>query len=158
MKGVLYVVIKKTYTDVLYEWLTNKKDNVKESSYLKYLNMIESYISDLLGNMNFKKLKNDDIKYFFENEKINSLSESVKNNLFIIINASINYAIKKKYRKKITIEKMQFKQNKKTIKYLTRKEQEILVNYLNSNMNLRNLSVLLGLSLEIRIGEICALK
>jgi len=149
---------RKTYNDVLYEWLENKKNKVKESSYLKYLNMIETYISTLLGNIKFNKLKNSDIKSFFENERINELSESVKNNLFIIISASINYGINKKYRRKFIIEKIQFKKVKNEVTYFTKKEQEILVEYLTKNMNLRNLSILLGLSLGIRIGEICALK
>ena len=148
---------KKTYNDVLYEWLSSKKNEVKESTYLKYLTTIETYISSILGNINFKKLKNNDIKSFFENEKICELSESVKNNIFIIINASINYGINKKYRKKFTIEKIQFKKAKNEVTYFTKKEEELLVDYLTKNMNLRNLSILLGLFSGIRIGEICGL-
>ena len=146
------------YADVLYEWLYSKKGIVKESTYLRYLIIIETYIIDLLGNIKFIKVNNNDIKNFFLNEKINCLSESVKNNLFIIINASINYGISKKYRKKVIIEKIQFKKNKNEITYFTKKEEEILVNYLTTNMNLRNLSILVGLFSGIRIGEICALK
>jgi len=148
----------KNYTDVLYEWLNNKKNKTKESTYLKYLIIIDTYINELLGNVQFKKINNNDIKIFFENEKISKLSDSFKNNLFVIINASINYGINKKYRKKFLIEKIQFKKSKNEITYFTKKEEEILVNYLTNNMNLRNLSILLGLFSGIRIGEICALK
>ena len=148
---------RKTYNDVLYEWLDSKKNEVKESSYLKYLIIVESYISLLLGNINFKKIKNKDIKLFFENEKIIGLSDSLKSNIFIIINASINYGINKKYRKKITIAKIPFKKIKNEITYFTKREEEILVDYLTKNMNLRNLSILLGLFSGIRIGEICGL-
>lgn len=154
----MLLINKKNYNDVLIEWLSSKKNEVKESTYLKYAMMIETYISSLLGNLNFKKIKNSDIKSFFENKKINGLSESVKNNLFIILNASINYGISKKYRRKFTLEKLQFKKVKNEITYFTKKEQELLVDYLIKNMNLRNLSILLGISLGIRIGEICALK
>jgi len=148
----------KNYTDVLYEWLNNKKNKTKESTYLKYLIIIDTYINELLGNVQFKKINNNNIKIFFENEKISKLSDSFKNNLFVIINASINYGINKKYRKKFLIEKIQFKKSKNEITYFTKKEEEILVNYLTNNMNLRNLSILLGLFSGIRIGEICALK
>ena len=154
----MLLVKRKTYGDVLYEWLSSKKKEVKESSYLKYLNIVETYINISLGDINFRKLKNSDIKFFFENEKIIELSESVKSNIFIILNASINYGIKKKYRKKFEIEKMQFKKVKNKVKYFTKREQETLIDYLIKNMNLRNLSILLGISLGIRIGEICALK
>jgi len=147
----------KNYNEVLYEWLSSKKNEIKESTYLKYLITIETYISSSLGNMEFKKITNDDIKCFFEKEKINILSNSTKNNIFIIINASINYGINKNYRKKLMIEKIQFKKVKNEITYFTKKEEEILVDYLINNMNLRNLSILLGLFLGIRIGEICGL-
>lgn len=148
----------KTYNDVLYEWLENKKDNVKESTYLKYLILIDTYISNLLGNIQFNKLKNDDIKCFFENETICYLSDSFKNNIFIILNASINYGINKKYRKSFIIEKIQFKKAKNEVTYFTKKEEELLVNYLIDNINLRNLSILLALFSGLRIGEICALR
>lgn len=148
----------KTYNDVLYEWLKNKKDNVKESTYLKYLILIDTYISNLLGNIKFNKLKNDDIKCFFENKTICYLSDSLKNNIFIILNASINYGISKKYRKNFIIEKIQFKKIKNEVTYFTKKEEELLVNYLIDNINLRNLSILLALFSGLRIGEICALR
>jgi integrase len=95
---------------------------------------------------------------FFENDRISILSDSLKSNLFIILKASIDYGIKKKYRKKFTVEKIQFKKNKNEITYFTKKEEELLVDYLTNNMNLRNLSILLGLFSGIRVGEICGLR
>lgn len=148
----------KTYNDVLYEWLEYKKNDVKESTYLKYLILVNTYISNLLGNIKFSKIKNDDIKKLFENETIFYLSDSLKNNIFIILNASINYGLNKKYRKKFVIEKIQFKKSKNEVTYFTKKEEELLVDYLTNNMNLRNLSILLALFSGLRIGEICALK
>lgn len=148
----------KSYGDVLYEWLKSKKDNVKASTYSKYIITIETYIISSLGNVDFKKIKNEDIKLFFENNRINILSDSVKSNIFIILKASIDYGIEKKYRKKFTVEKIQFKKSKNKITYFTKKEEELLVDYLTSNMNLRNLSILLGLFSGIRVGEICGLR
>lgn len=148
----------KSYSDVLYEWLENKKSDVKNSTYSKYLTTIETYIISLLGNINFRKIKNEDIRLFFENDRISILSDSLKSNLFIILKASIDYGVKKKYRKKFTVEKIQFKKNKNEITYFTKREEELLVDYLTNNMNLRNLSILLGLFSGIRVGEICGLR
>lgn len=148
----------KSYSDVLYEWLESKKSDIKNSTYSKYLTTIETYIISLLGNINFKKIKNEDIRLFFENDRISILSDSLKSNLFIILKASIDYGVKKKYRKKLIVEKIQFKKNKNEITYFTKKEEELLVDYLTNNMNLRNLSILLGLFLGIRVGEICGLR
>lgn len=148
----------KSYSDVLYEWLESKKSDIKNSTYSKYLTTIETYIISLLGNINFKKIKNEDIRLFFENDRISILSDSLKSNLFIILKASIDYGVKKKYRKKLIVEKIQFKKNKNEITYFTKKEEELLVDYLTNNMNLRNLSILLGLFSGIRVGEICGLR
>lgn len=148
----------KSYSGVLYEWLESKKSEVKNSTYSKYLTTIETYIISLLGNINFRKIKNEDIRLFFENDRISILSDSLKSNLFIILKASIDYGVKKKYRKKFTVEKIQFKKSKNEITYFTKKEEELLVDYLTNNMNLRNLSILLGLFSGIRVGEICGLR
>ena len=56
------------------------------------------------------------------------------------------------------MEKIQFKKNKNEITYFTKKEEELLVDYLTNNMNLRNLSILLGLFSGIRVGKICGLR
>lgn len=96
----------RSYRDVLYEWLKSKKGTVKESTYSKYITTVETYIISWLGDINFKKLKDEDIKLHFKNDRINILSESLKKNIFIILSASIEYGIKKKYyNRKNTIQK-----------------------------------------------------
>lgn len=148
----------KFYKDVLYEWLEYKKDKIKESTYLKYLTIIDTYIIPIIGNMKFKKINNNELQNFFNIDRINILSSSLKNNIFIILNASINYGIERKYRNNFIIKKIYFKKNKNKVNYFTKKEEKILVKYLTNNMNLRNLSILIGLFSGIRIGEICGLK
>ena len=58
-----------TYKDVLYEWLENKRKTNKESTYLKYLSIIDTHIINTLDNINFKKLKPSDIISFFASAK-----------------------------------------------------------------------------------------
>lgn len=72
---------------------------------MKHLIIIENYIIPLIGNINFKSFKNEDILTFYKNDKINVLSESVKNNIFIIINASIKYGIEKNTKKTLLSKK-----------------------------------------------------
>ncbi len=148
----------KTYSDVLYKWLSSKKNHIKESTYSRYLIIIESYIMNYLGNIYFKKLTTDDIKNFFNQDDISILSNSLKSNIYIIINSSIKFGIEMKYCKIKTIDKMVFKKNVNNVTFFTKKEEELLVEYLKNNMNLKNLLVLLGLFSGMRIGELCALK
>ena len=69
---------KHSYNIVLDEWLKERKNNIKESSYLKYYNIITNNIKPTLGNINFKKLSNKDLLLFFNSEDIIELSNSTK--------------------------------------------------------------------------------
>ena len=90
--GGCYMIFKIiTYERVLYEWL----ENIKESSYNKYLFCIRNYLVSNIWNINFKKLKSCDIDNLFNLDNICNLSNSTKNILLIIINSSIKYGVEK---------------------------------------------------------------
>lgn len=146
------------YKQVLEEWLINKKKTTKTTTFYKYQSVIEKNINPILGNIIFKKIKNEDILNFFENKNIISLSDSTKNLLLVIINSSIKYGVDKKYKKSFPVLKVKIKQPKARIVYLTKKEQNILEKYINDNLNLRNLAILMDLYTGLRIGELCALQ
>ena len=147
-----------TFEHILYEWLDNKKQFIKESSYNKYLFCIENYLISNRGSIDFKKLKSSDIEQLFNLNNICNLSNSTKNIILIIINSSIKYGMEKKYRKNLIEMDIKFKKKKNEITYFTIKEQEILENYVNHNMNIRNLAILVSLYTGLRLGELCALK
>lgn len=157
-KELLNLFAAKTYEDVLYEWLNERKKEIKESSYIKYLNQIETNIIPNLKNISFKKLRPCHIISIFNSDNVKNLSNSTKNNILIIINSSINYGIKKKYRRRFKKLEIKFKKQINEVTYFTKKEQELITSYLNKNMNLRNFLILVALFTGIRIGELCALK
>jgi len=146
------------YSQILNEWLENRKNTIKESSYNKYLTSIENNIVPYLGNINIKKLKDNDIYDFFNMEKILALSDSTRKILYIIINSSISYSIDNKYIKSFPKLNVKLKTPKNKVIYFTKKEQSIFEKYILDNMNLNNLGLLLDLYTGIRIGELCALQ
>lgn len=156
--GIKMLNTKIYYKQVLEEWLTNKKKTTKTTTYYKYQSVIEVNINPILGDIVFKKIKGVDISNFFEDERIISLSDSTKNLLLVIINSSIKYGVDRKYRKDFPNLKIKIKQPKGRIVYLTKKEQSILEKYINDNLNLRNLAILMDLYTGLRIGELCALQ
>lgn len=147
-----------SYYELLLEWLNSRKKIIKDSSIDKYNSLIEVNIKPILGNVKYKKLKPEHIYNFFNNENIVNLSDSSKKLLYIVINSSINYGIERKYRKEFGTLNIKIKSPKTRIVYLTQKEQNILEEYLNNNLNLRNLSILFDLYTGLRIGELCALQ
>lgn len=125
---------------------------IKESSYSKYLTIIETLINPALGKIVFNKMNEQDIYNFFKSEKIINISDSTRKIALIIIKSSINYGFSKKYIKYFNKIEIKLKKPKNKITYFTKKEQEILNNYLLENLNLRNLSILLSLYTGLRIG------
>lgn len=146
------------YSQILNEWLENRKKTIKESSYNKYLTSIENNIIPYLGNINIKKIKDSDIYDFFNKEEILALSDSTRKILYIIINSSINYCVDNKYIKSFPKLKVKLKVPKHKVIYFTKKEQYIFEKYILNNINLNNLGLLLDLYTGIRIGELCALQ
>lgn len=146
------------YKDILNEWLLERKQKVKYTTYCKYQSLIETTINPLLGNIVFKKLNPDNINTFFEDEKIIRLSDSTKKIIYIIIKSSIKYALENKYRKSFPILNIKIKQPKPRIEYFTKKEQYILEKYLYENLNLKTLPILVDLYTGLRLGELCSLK
>lgn len=149
---------KMYYNEVLDEWLLNRKEKIKESSYIKYETIIEKLIKPELGNYILKKLNDKIIVDFFKKDKILKASDSIRKTTLIIIKSSINYALDKKYIKKFNNIKIKLKKPKTKIVYFTKTEQAILDNYLRNNLNIRNIGILLTLYTGLRIGELCSLK
>lgn len=152
-------MIKKiTLATVTLEWLYERKKGIKESSYLKYFNIINNYINPNLGTLDFKKLSNNDILSFFNKKNISMLSDSTKTLILIILKSTIKYGISKNYRKHFDIVDIKIKKPKSKIIYFTKKEQEILNTYLKNNICLNNLGILIALYTGIRLGELCGIK
>ena len=155
------IIIKKIrYKDYLYNWLINKKVFIKESTYANYSNIIFNYIIPRLGNYYLNELNNrliqDYILYLYN---IKSLSIKTIKDIIMIVKESVKCAIndniiksfdlKFNYPKSCSINNMYV---------LTKKEQNILMEYALNNINNKSIGILLSLLLGIRIGELCALK
>ena len=82
----------KSFENILYEWLDDKKHNIKESSYNKYLYQIQKNIIPYFKNISIKKIDKWKVLDYFSNDSIICLSNSTKNNILIIINSTINYS------------------------------------------------------------------
>ena len=59
------------YNTLLKEWLLDRKDTIKESSYVKYETIINNLIKPQLGEYDIKKLTKKVIKEFFIKNKKN---------------------------------------------------------------------------------------
>ena len=154
------------YKDWIYEWLIEKKDYIKESTYANYSNNIFNHIIPKLGNYHLNQINHKIIQDFLlelskngRKDNTGGLSEKTIKDITIIVKGSIKKAINENKIKYIELSFNYPKDNKdKSIYILTRHEQNKLTNYVLNNCTSKNIGLLISLYSGIRIGELCALQ
>lgn len=154
------------YKDWIYDWLLDKKNYIKESTYANYSNTIFNHIIPKLGNYKLNALSNKVIQdYLLElsrNGKKNSsggLSVKTIKDITIIIKGSIRKAINEGLMAHIELSFNYPKdESSEKIYVLTKNEQKKITDYCINNINSRNIGILISLYSGLRIGELCALK
>ena len=154
------------YSDWIYDWLIEKKDYIKESTYANYSNSIFNHIIPKLGFYYLPELNHKIIQDFlielFKNGKKNcegGLSEKTIKDITIIIKGSLKKAINEDKLKHIELTFNYPKSNtEKKIYVLTKSEQNKLKSYVLKNLSNRSIGILICLYSGIRIGELCSLK
>ena len=154
------------YGDWIWEWLANKKDYIKESTYANYSNIIYNHIAPDLGKYRCKQLNNKLIqKYLLEKSKkgkldnSGGLSDKTIRDMIAIIKSSLKAAVKEGIIKEFNFDLVYPKTCQKDKMYiLSIQDQEKLTNYIMETINSKKLGILLSLYSGIRIGELCALQ
>ena len=159
----MIIKFKKTlYKDWISEWLKEKKDYVKESTYGNYSNHIYNHIIPKLGNYYLSDLTHKTIQNFLLElyRKPYNLSEKTIKDIINIVKNSLKKAINEEEINYIDLSFTYPKntEGSKKIYVLTKYEQTKLTNYVLNNRTNRNVGILISLYTGIRIGELCALK
>lgn len=152
------------FNTVIDEWLLERKNRIKESTYVIYYLDINNHIKPYFQTIYIDEINNLVINEFVK-EKLSKgrldnkggLSNKTVKELLNIINSCIDYAVYKKYillsLSKVNIPK---KHMRKSI--LNNEELNKLIHYLKENNNAVNIGILLMICTGMRIGELCALK
>lgn len=156
---------KITFGEVVDMWLEHRFFHQKESTRLKYQNIINTHIKPVLGKKDINAVDEVFINRFLADKKESGridkkggLSNSYIKTMAIIINSVMSYAVEKDYRPplKSKIQKPQI--DKKEISVLSEKTQRQLETALSNDASKTALGILIALNTGLRIGEICALK
>lgn len=154
------------YKDWIYEWLIEKREYIKESTYANYSNNIFNHIIPKLGEYSLAEIDHKILQEFlldlFKNGKSNGnggLAEKTVKDISIILKGSLKKAINEGKMKHIELTFHYPKSNiEKKIYILTKKEQNKITDYVIDNLSSKNIGLLISLYSGIRIGELCALK
>ena len=154
------------YKDWIYEWLIEKKEYIKESTYANYSNNIFNHIIPKLGDYSLNEIDHKILQKFLldlfkngKNDGNGGLAEKTIKDISIILKGSLKKAINEGKMKHIELTFYYPKSNiEKNIYILTKKEQNKITDYVINNLSSKNIGLLISLYSGIRIGELCALK
>ena len=148
------------------EWLNEKKNYVKESTYANYSNIVYNHLIPQLGNYRLRDINNQMLqrliinKYQFGRLDNNGgLSDKTVKDIGTVIKLSLKSAMKSNLIDYIDLDFYYPKKNHNMRMYIFSKdEQRHIIYYCLNHLDLITLGILLSLYSGIRIGELCALK
>lgn len=145
-------------------WIESLKPQLKESSIIKYINVLKTYLFPYFMDRAIETITREEILNFSNDLLIsggqngNGLSPKTVNSILSVLKGIFLYATQHEKLSVADIWKISFKQPQKPMRILSLAEQEKLSRFLYENLTLSNLGILVCLYTGVRIGEICALK
>lgn len=144
-------------------WLRSIQSSVRESTWIKYRNILKCNIVPRLGNTNLSE-----IDYSVISALCNDLMESggkdqsglatkTVADALSLTKVVIKYASRMKYITDCTALDVSVKVKNASLRILSVQEQQILISELTEELNLPGLGIYLCLFTGIRVGELCAL-
>lgn len=153
------------FSAILNMWLGSRFFHQKESTKLKYRNIIDRHIIPQLGGADIAELDDVRINEFLADKRENGrldgsggLSNSYIKTMAIIISSAMNYAAEKGLRSQLSVKIQKPVTIRREISVLSEEAQKKFENRLKHSDSLSALGILIALNTGLRIGEICALK
>ena len=151
------------FESIALEWLSCIQAQIKQSSYVKYRNMICLHLIPNFGNACITEITKEKINQFCSelllgNDEQSSLSPKSVTSIISVMKNIFEYAEQVKKYDVINLNGISVKQTQQHLRVLSVNEQQRLCEYLFENFDLCNFGIVLSLYTGLRIGEICALK
>lgn len=155
---------EKNFQEIASEWLNCLKPQLKESSSVRYQNILNLYLFPQFSEKKISTITRDEILEFrgkllhFGGKNKEGLSPKMVTDILSVQKNIFEYASQIKGYSVTDMKSISVKQFQKPMRILSRCEQERLSDFLCSNLTLCNLGILVCLYMGLRVGEICALK
>lgn len=145
-------------------WLEEVSPDLKESSIIKYEDILRSYILPIFGDKELSDITNENLLCFVKDLRTtggirrNGLAPSTVSEVVTTLNALRVYALRRDQTILFDPECVCIKKDKQNIRVFSIPEENLLISYLKENLTPIHLGILICLYTGIRIGELCALK
>ena len=152
-----------TFGATALEWLSVFRNQLKESSYVKYRTVINNHLLPMFGDCQISDITRDDVSQFCnlllseENGKV-ALSPKTASSIMCVLKNIFDYASQVKQYAIVDLRGISIRQPQRQLRVLSLSEQQTLSEYLCEHLNLYNLGILICLYTGLRVGEICALR
>lgn len=145
-----------TVTELIAEWLSSMKNQVKPCTYQKYECVCRNHIISDLGTIAVRYISRFTIMSFIEKLLEKNLSTKTVNDILIVLGLALKYA-QETY--SIAVPKINYiKEHQKEMRVFSVQEQKVITEYLLQQIDIHKFGVLLTLYTGMRIGELCALQ
>ena len=150
----LWIVKFKKITE---NWLLYKKHKVKESTYLNYNYIINTYLN--------KKFRKKSLSFFLNydiNEFIDSLEKDLSNktvrDIILVLKSILKFA-ERKYNVNFKLDLITMPTSQKTeLQVFSEREIKKIEKECKKSEDIRTIGILIAIYTGMRIGEVCALK
>lgn len=141
------------------EWLALQKNEVRESTYIKYFTVIEKYVKPKLGKYHPLSF-NTQVVETFKREllEIEKLSPKTVRDILIVLHSVIKYTEKQLHVQFSNLDFRYPKIERKERRVLSVEEWQCILAFLLSDLEACRFGILLAALTGMRLGEICALK
>lgn len=152
------------FSEVASDWFANIRLQAKESTQTKYHNILYDYILPTYGERTLDSITYDFIEsncsllLVSGGKKGHGLSAKTVTDVLSVIRNILNFAIKKGMYVPCDGSSIQVKRKDKSMRVLSRAEQEQLCKHLLAEPGPCNIGILICLFTGLRVGEICALR
>ncbi len=147
------------FSQLCEDWLVLRQSEVKQSTCVKYEQIVREHILPGLGNRPLQKLTTETVEEFkrslLEKKK---LSPNTVKTILIVLRAILGYGAKRFPGNLDRVEIRYPKVSGSTPRVLSEEEQTRLVRFLLGEAELCRYGILLALLTGMRLGELCALK
>jgi len=146
------------------DWLEMLRPQIRESTEVKYQNLLGTYILPSLGEQVVGDITQNQIETFCNalltagGKEGRGLSPKTVADSLSVVRSILYYSSKNGQPVACDAHAVRIRQPGKEMRVLSRREQNQLCQYIYSDINARNVGILISLYAGLRVGEVCALQ
>lgn len=159
------VIRRQRLDDLAEHWLQNSRLRIKETSYIKYRNLVYNHILPDLGDRYTDRLTTETVSGFISGklksgrrDGAGGLSEKSARDILTVLKGICSYGTQQGMYIPCHFELVKFRHEEGDVRILDRKQCAVLERFLLSDDSLVKTGVLISLFMGVRLGEVCALR